>query len=327
MTPMKAWRQDRYGGPEVVTLVDAPLPQPAQGQLRIRPIAVSVNSADARIMRGTPWLIRLSFGLRRPRTAVQGRDVSGVVDAIGPGVSQFAVGDRVVGELTGGGFAEATLATPDQLVALENGVSHRVAAALPLAGGTAWQALDAARVGAGSRLLILGAGGGVGTLCVRLAVLRGAKVHALCSARAMSAVIAQGPDEVSDRQVDLRTLPAHRYDAIIVLGGNAPFSALRRLLAAPGRIIGISGGEHRVFGPLGSIITGSLSSIGNTRRFSPLIAAANPHITAELLTLAASEALTPVISHDYDFSEVPRALSHMDRGGVVGKTVVRLPAT
>ena len=321
-TTMTAWMQDRYGGPDVVRRVTAPVPTPRPGEVLMRVGAASLNSADVRIMRGLPLLVRLAFGVRRPRTPIPGRDVAGVVVATGPVVTALRTEDRVAGEISGGALAEFVACPADRLTRVPAEVDDATAAALPLAGGTAWQALDLAEVAAGDRVLVLGAGGGVGTFAVRLAVLWGAVVHALCSPRAIPAVTGLGPDEVGSREIDLESLPPGEFDAVIDLGGRAPLRSLERLLRQGGSVVSVAGGENRVVGPLGRMLRGAILSLGRGRRIRTLTAAARPGITAQLFALAASGDLRPVIEATHALAGAGDALARVDAGGVVGKVIV-----
>ncbi len=334
---MQAWSQDRYGGPDVLTLTRRDVPQPGAGEVLVRVTATSLNSADLRILRGDPLLVRLAYGLRRPRTPVPGRDVAGVVECVGGDVSDLAVGDRVVGDLAGGGLGTHVVAPADKLRRIPDALDDRTAATLPLAGGTAWQALDLAGIGTDSsepvesrtgrrRVLVLGAGGGVGTFAVRLAVLRGADVHALCSARAIEAVEALGAARVDDRSIDLATLEAASYDAVIDLGGVAPLRSLQRLLRDGGALVGVSGGTNPVFGPLGRMLRAAVLSIGSNRPLKSLAAVTKPAITEQLLQPAASGRLVPVVQQTFTHDAAPDALAQLDAGGVVGKLLVATDA-
>lgn len=318
---MTAWAQDVYGGPDVVQSREVPVPTPGAGEVRIDIAATALNSADVRIMRGEPLIVRAAFGLTRPKTPVPGRDVAGRVAALGPDVTGFRVGDRVVGELPGGGLAASVVARAASLVAIPDGVSDETAAALPLAGGTAWQALEKAAVDHGDRVLVLGAGGGVGLYAVRLAALRGAHVHALTRPDAMDAAAAQGAAETGDRDQDLATWSPDAWDAIIVLGGDAPLPVLQRLLREGGTLVSVSGGTGRVLGPLGRMLHGAIRS-NRTRRIRALAATAKPEITERLLQLAADGQLRPHISATWPRSRAGAALRAMDAGGVTGKLVV-----
>lgn len=320
---MTVWRQSRYGGPDVLaeTLVDRPVPAPDEVVVEVA--ASSLNSADIRILRGDPLLVRLAFGLRRPRTPVPGRDVAGTVVAIGDAVTSRRVGDRVVGEISGGGLGECVAASADRFAPVPDGLDLAVAATLPLAGGTAWQALDLGGVGQGSRVLVVGAGGGVGTFAVRLAVLRGADVDALCSAAALDVVAELGATRVRDRRAtDLAAEAPDSYDAVIDIAGSAPLRVLRRLVRPGGAVVLVSGGANRVFGPLGRILRAAVLSVGARRRLRPLAAVAKPEITAQLVALAASGDLQPPVERTFRRADARAALAHVDTGRTVGKIVV-----
>ncbi len=315
----QAWTQSRYGGPEVLGFAPQPVAAPRAGQVAIEVEATSLNSADVRIMRGEPLLLRLFFGLRRPRTATPGRDVMGRIVAVGEGEPTWQLGDRVVGELPGGGLSTVTLAAVDRIVRVPDGVDASVAACLPLAGGTAWQALDLARVTAGSRVLVIGAGGGVGSFAVRLAVLRGAVVDAWCSPRAQAMVQGLGAVQVDDYRT---AAVAGAYDAVIDIGGARPLRELQGAVRRGGRVVGVAGGANRVFGPIGRMLRGVLASIGAPVRIVPLAAAARPEITARLLALTSAGELRPHIERTFSLAEAPSALRHLDDGRAVGKVIV-----
>ena len=321
---MLAWAQTAYGGPDAVAAARVDVPAPRAGAVLVRVDATSLNSGDVRVMRGEPLLLRLVFGLRRPKTPTPGRDVAGTVVALGDGVADLAVGDRVVGELTGaGGLAEHVVAPVSELARIPDGLDSVTAATLPIAGGTAWQALDAAAVASGHRVLVVGAGGGVGTFAVRLAALRGAEVDALCGARAEPVVADLGAARTWDyREVGLADLPQDAYDAVIDVAGAVPLRALQGLARDGGTVVLVNGGEHRVFGPLGRMARGAVLSIGSRRRIRPLAAAVRPSLTAELAALAAAGELVPHVERTWPLAEARAALAHVDAGRTVGKVVV-----
>lgn len=329
---MPVWAQHRYGGPEVVALEQVPVPNPGPGEVLVEVAASSLNSADARLLRGDPALIRLAFGLRRP-SPVRGRDVAGVVVAVGPGVgpgagagagaSPHAVGDRVAGELPGGGLGAYVVGAASALAAVPASVPLEVAATVPLAGGTAWQALDAGRVVHGSRVLVVGAGGGVGTFTVALAAHRGARVHAIGGARSLEVLRGLGAEEAADhRSVDLRTWAPDAFDAVVDVVGTTPLRTLRRLVRPGGLVVGVGGGTDRVIGPLGRMLAGAVQSVGSTRRFRPLAARTDAALTARLLALVADGLTPPPIERTWPFGEARAALAHIDAGHTVGKIIV-----
>src|SRR5262245_23296433 len=151
---MPAWRQHRYGGPETIEREDADVPAPRRGEVLVRLRATGLNNGDIRVMRGEPLLVRIAFGLRRPRQSVRGMDAAATVVALGEGVTEFAVGQEVVGELpAGGGLARYAIAPVARLVPRPAALDPVVAATLPIAAGTAWQALERGGVASGRRVL------------------------------------------------------------------------------------------------------------------------------------------------------------------------------
>jgi NADPH:quinone reductase-like Zn-dependent oxidoreductase len=325
---MRAWTQHRYGGPDVVAFEESALPVPGAGEVLLRVRATALNSADVRIMRGDPALIRLAFGLRRPRVAVQGRDVAGTVVARGPGVTALGIGDEVMGEITGGGLAPYVSARASALVRRPPELDPIVAATLPLAGGTAWQALELG-VGAGAgdvvgaRVLVLGAGGGVGTFAVRLAALRGAQVTALAGERALPVLRQLGAAVAVDyRGTGVRDLAEASFDAVLAVAGAYRLRDLRRLVVRGGTVVLVTGGTNRITGPIAQILGSMVMSIGSPRRIRPLAAAAKPDVTTELIRLAAAGALAPHIERTWPLAEAGAALAHIDAGHTIGKVVV-----
>jgi NADPH:quinone reductase-like Zn-dependent oxidoreductase len=331
---MPAWRQHRYGEADAVALETTDVPAPGRGEVLLRLRATGLNNGDVRVMRGEPRLVRLVFGLGRPRQPVRGMDAAGTVVAVGEGVSTFAVGDEVVGELPGGGgLAPFALAPVARLVPRPPGLDPVVAAALPVAGGTAWQALELAEVTDAAararsepqRVLVIGASGGVGTFAVLLAALRGAQVWALCGERNRALVESLGADRTFDYravQPGSPELPEGTFDAVIDIAGTAPLRVLQTLVRDGGRVALVSGEGGRWLGPIPRILGAVLRSIGSKRSLRPLAATAKTDVLARLLALAASGALRPVIERRYAFTDAGAALAHVADGHSAGKVVV-----
>ena len=322
---MRAWAQQRYGGPETVEPVRVPVPTPGPADLLLRVRACGIHAGDARLMRGDPALVRLAFGIRRPRTATRGIDVAGTVVAMGAAVTGFRIGDEVVAEIgVGGGLAEYAIIPAARAVSRPARISPAVAAALPVSGGTAWQALDAAGVHSGSRVLVIGASGGVGTYTVQLAAERGAEVWALAGERALGLVTGLGAAHTFDyRQVQpgAPELPPASFDAVIDIAGTAPLATLRGLLREGGTVVLVSGAGGKILGPLGRMLKAAVLS-RRRRRIRSLAATARPEILAQLLELTDRGSIRPVIERTYSLDAARDALAHVDAGHAVGKVVV-----
>lgn len=194
---MKAIAQQRYGSADVLGLQDLDDPTAGPGEVLVRVHAAGVDPGVWISMTGRPYLARLAFGLRRPKVAVRGRDLAGVVAAVGEGVTRFQTGDEVYGTTTLGSYAEFAVAQEQRLARKPANASFAQAAAVPVSGQTALQAIKAADVQAGQHLMVIGAGGGIGTYAVQIAKARGAQVTAVCSAGKAELVRSSGPTRSS----------------------------------------------------------------------------------------------------------------------------------
>src|SRR5438034_649364 len=188
-TKMKAIVRHKYGTSDVLGLEDVDVPGLEGDRALVRVHAASVNALDWHLLRGLPYLVRLSEGLRRPKRSSMGVDVAGRVEAVGKNVTQFRPGDAVFGARDGA-FAEYVAAKEEKLVLKPANVSFEQAAAVPVAGCTALQALrDKGQVQPGQKVLINGAAGGVGTFAVQLAKAFGADVTAATSPREVDLIL------------------------------------------------------------------------------------------------------------------------------------------
>ncbi|GAA2884535.1 NAD(P)-dependent alcohol dehydrogenase [Microbacterium esteraromaticum] len=321
---MSAWEQEGYGPASGVRRVERPIPAPGRGEVLLQVRATALNAGDVRIMLGDPLLVRPVFGIRRPRNPVRGMDVAGTVVALGEGVDGVDVDEEVVVELPGGGgLAQYAVAPAVRLARRPAAVAPHLAATLPIAAGTAWQALDASGVGDGQRVLILGASGGVGTFAVQLAALRGAQVDATCSARNRVVVEGLGA-HVIDRDTRPARLPAESYDAVVEIASGAPLRDLRRLVRDGGSVVLVGGDGGRVLGPVPRMLRAALLSAGSNRRIRSLAATPRAEILTRLLDLVAVGRLHPLIEREYSFADVADALAHVEAGHTVGKVVVHV---
>ena len=315
---MTVWRQRRYGSAEAVRPETVPVPAPRAGEVLLQTDAVALNSGDIHLMRGEPGLVRVALGLRGPRIRGRGMDVAGTVLAVGDGVTEFAVGDAVVGSGRET-LADRVVVPAKRLTRLPETVAPAIAATLPIAGNTAVQTLDACRVGSGARVLIAGAGGGVGTFLVQLAADRGAEVWATCGERARPVLERLGAARTFDyRALELSDLPRGRFDAVVDIAGEPPLTVLRDLLAPGGTAALVGGDGHPFFGPFGRILRSAVTR----GRFRPITAVTRTETTAQLVELAASGRLTPHLERTFPLSQAQAALAYVEAGRTVGKVVV-----
>lgn len=320
---MKAIVQDRYGSPDRLELRDVDQPVPAAGEVLVRVRAASVNAADWHRLRGQPWLARVEIGLRRPKNLIAGMDVTGVVAAVGPGVTGFAPGDEVYGLATGGAFAEYARAKATQLAPRPAALSVEQAAAVPLAAITALAALrDGGGLVAGQRVLVNGASGGVGTFAVQLARVLGAEVTAVCSTRNVELVRSLGADHVIDyRRVDFAA-SGQRHDLV----GNRSLPDLRRVLTDAGTLVLSGGGvpgEGKVVGPFALMTRAWL--VGFRSRQRMVVLSTLPPGAEALATLAehlGTGHIAPVVERTYPLVEVPDAIRRLEGEHARGKLVI-----
>lgn len=320
--PMKAIVYCDYGPPEVLKLETIEKPEPAGDQVLVKVHAASVNPLDYHYMRGTPFVMRLDGGLRKPKTTRLGVDFAGTVEAVGPNVREMKPGDQVFGGRTGA-FAEYVVASEGRLVRKPENISFEQAAAVPIAGVTALQALrDKARVKPGQRVLINGASGGVGTFAVQVAKSLGAHVTAVCSTRNVELVQSLGADEAIDYTRQDYTKPGQQYDAIIDMVGNHPVSAHKEVLKPSGVYVIVGGPKGKWLAPLDRIVSAAVQSRFGDQKFGMIMAKITKDDLTVLSELLRSEKVTPVIDRRYPLSEVPEAVRYLETGRARGKVII-----
>lgn len=323
---MKAITYTQYGSPDMLRFTDVPKPALRDGHVLVKIHAVAVNSADDRLLRGEPRVMRLMFGLFKPKNTILGSDIAGRVEAVGRGVTQFRVGDAVYGELSGsgmGGFAEYVVAPVGVLAHKPAQLSFEEAAAVPMAGITALQALrDQARLRAGEQVLIYGASGGVGTFAVQIAKALGARVTTATSARKMAQARELGADTALDYAHADFALGDAQYDVIIAVNGYRPIAEYRRALRPGGRYVMVGGSDAQIFQAL---FLGGLMSRGGIRLSSLMAKPGSADLDA-LRELIDAGSIRPIIDRSYRLSEAADAVRYLAGGHASGKVVITVKA-
>lgn len=326
--PMQAIIYCDYGPPDVLQLATIEKPVPADDQILVRVHAAAANPYDWHFIRGVPYFMRLMAGLRKPRELRVGVDYSGTVAAVGPSVTRFKPGDEVFGMRTGA-FGEYVAARADGSVALKPaGVTFEQAAAVPIAGLTALQALRHAGVGPGDRILINGASGGVGTFMVQFAKVMGAHVTGVCSTRNVELVHSLGADRIIDYRKVNYTEQDEKYDVIVDNVSNHGFLANRRALTPSGKYVQIGGGgpeEGKWIGALITLIKAPLLSPFISQEMGFFLAEGNAKDLSEIGGLIGSGRVRPVIDRHYALREVPEAIRYLETGRARGKVIITLP--
>ncbi len=322
-TTMRAIVQDAYGTAGVTRVAKVPVPQIGADEALVAVSAAGVDRGTWHLMTGDPRLVRLGTGIRRPRRATPGRDLAGVVVGTGSAVTELTVGDEVLG-IGAGAFAEYAVAKASKLVRRPEGLGVEKAAALPISGLTAMQAVhDVAQVEKGQQVLILGASGGVGSFAVQMAHAAGADVTGVCSAAKADLVLSLGADRVVDYREG--ALPTDRFDVVIDIGGRPSLSRLRSL-TMPGGVAVLIGGEG------GGAITGGFGRPFRAAALSPfvpqrlrmLISKESGDDLRRLVELTRTGEVTPAVERAFPLAEAAAAVDHVAAGRARGKVVVTL---
>jgi NADPH:quinone reductase-like Zn-dependent oxidoreductase len=327
---MRAIVQDRYGPPDVLALREIAEPVVGDRDVLVRVHAAGLDQGVWHVMAGLPYMVRvMGFGLRAPKVRVRGTEVAGRVEAIGGNVTRLQPGDEVFGTCDGS-FAEYVCAREDKLARKPSNLSFEQAAAVPVSGCTALHGLrDKGELRAGQRVLIVGAGGGVGTFAVQLAKSFGADVTGVCSAAKADLVRSIGADDVIDYTREDFADGRRHYDLILDTAGNRSLSHLRRALTPRGTLVIVGGeGGGRWTGGFGrQIVRAPVVSIFVGQRLRPLVSVERTEDLELLRERIEAGQVTPVIDRTYPLDEVPAAIRYMREGRVGGKVVITvLPA-
>lgn len=323
---MKAIVQDRYGSADALELRDIDPPFISADEVLLEVRAAGVEPGVWHLMTGLPYLVRvMGYGLVRPKYPVRGRDVAGRVEAVGAHVTRFQPGDEVFGTCEGS-FAEYAAAREDKLALKPANLSFEEAAVIPISGMTALQALrDKGRVKPGDKVLIIGAGGGVGTFAIQLAKAFGAEVTGVCSTTKVAFVESLGADHVIDYTREDFADRAGHYDLIIDNAGNRSLSELRRALAEDGTLVIVGGEEGGAWvGPADRIVPAAILSPFLRQRLLPLMSVERQDDLRLLGEMAESGEFRPAVDRRYPLVEAPDAVRYVGEGHARGKVVVTI---
>ena len=323
---MRAVVQSRYGAvpEEVLELADVPVPDITDEEVLIEVRAASVDRGTWHVMAGLPYALRFAgFGVRRPAAINPGRSVAGVVVRAGSNALGFRPGDEVFGICEGGSFAEYARASARKIARMSPTISFEEAAALPVSGLTALQAVrDHAVVEAGDDVLVLGASGGVGMFATQIALARGARVTAVCSTGKVAAVRRLGVDRVIDYTVE-DPLAGHRYDTILDIGGCSRLRPLRAALQPRGRLVIVGGmSDGRLFGGVDRQVRASLWSPFVSQRLRSFVNSENSGDLEALRRLVEAGVVSPSVDDVFALDETSRAIRALIEGRVSGKAVI-----
>jgi NADPH:quinone reductase-like Zn-dependent oxidoreductase len=334
---MKAMVYHTYGSPDVLHCEEVAKPVPGDDQVLIRVRAAALNALDVGLMKGRPYFARFFFGFPNPKITRPGRDVAGEVEAVGASVTRFKPGDAVFGACSGkswmdkadGAFAEYACTVEKALSAKPAKVTFEQAASLPVAGLTALQGLrDKGKLQPGQKVLINGAGGGVGTFAVQIAKALGGKVTAVSNSKNLELMRSIGADYVLDYTHEDFTRSGQHYDIIFDCHPSHSPLACRRVLSPNGIYVAVGGPTGHLAGAiarmLATVFLAFVVSRFTTRKVVMFVAKVNHEDLGTLAELVASGKVTPVIEKSYWLSETAQAMRDLDEGHARGKLVVSL---
>jgi NADPH:quinone reductase-like Zn-dependent oxidoreductase len=320
---MKAIVRTKYGPPEVLKLEEVAKPTPKDNEVLVKIHAASINSWDWDLLRGTPFMNRLVFGVLKPKTKILGCDIAGRVEAVGRNVKQFQPGDEVFGDISGcgfGGFAEYVCASENALALKSAGMTFEQAAAVPQAGLLALQGLrDKGQIQKGQKVLINGAGGGAGTFAVQIAKSYGAEVTGVDSTGKLDMLRSIGADHVIDYTQEDFTKNGQHYDLVLDVVTYRSIFDYKRVLSPKGIYVMLGGGSWaRVYQ---AMFLGPWISMTGSKKMGILMHKPNKGL-AFMKELLEAGKVVPVIDKRYPLSKVPEALRYFGKGDAKGKVVI-----
>ncbi len=321
---MKAVVQNSYGL-DALTVTDQPAPMVGPAQIRIKVSASSVNPMDWHLATGSPEIVHLVEGFRRPKHAIPGREACGVIDQLGAGVTDFEIGQPVFGWLTGG-FAEYAVAEAARMSATPSGTAEAECAAMPIAGATALEAVERGKV-EGKRVVVNGASGGVGHFAVQIAKAFGAnRVAGVCSSKNADFVRGLGADEVI--AYDAEDFTTQQWDVVIDCVGNRTGSEIRRTLVSDGRWVVVGdNNKEGLLGPAPRLLARLARWQFGSRTCHWFVQGEEGRYLKDLAALVAEGAVRTHLSETIDLAEVRTGYDRIEAGRTVGKLAINVDLT
>jgi NADPH:quinone reductase-like Zn-dependent oxidoreductase len=320
---MKALTQHRYGTTEAVKLRDIDRPDPHEGHVLVRVVAAGMDRGAQHFMTGEPYLMRLlGFGLRAPSVAVPGTNFAGVIESVGPGVTEFEPGDEVYGT-TRGTFAEYAAAPVEKVAPKPPELSFEEAAVLPYPGFVALQALsDHGHVQSGQHVLVVGASGAVGTVAVQLAVALGATVTGVCSGAHAHLVRSLGASDIVDYTKEDFADRSRRFDLVLDIGGRTSVARLRRALTQKGTLVIIGGEGDRWVGGIQRQLWASFLSAFVSQKLRAFVVNENATELLRMNQFVAAGKVRPVLGPTFPLREGAAAIAAFETGRAQGRIVI-----
>ncbi len=320
---MKAIVYTKYGSPDVLQLKEVEKPTPKEDEVLIRIYAAAVTAGDVIVVKGEPFLVRLSSGLLEPKHKIPGKEMAGRVEAVGGNVKQFQPGDEVFGDLSvcGWGAFSEYVSVPENAIALKPAnLTFEEAAAVPESAVVALQGLrDKGKIQPAQKVLINGASGGVGSFAVQIAKSFGAEVTAVCSTRNLDMARSIGADHVIDYTQEDFTQNGQRYDLILAANGYHPLSDYKGALSPKGIYVMTGGSGAQMFQ---AMLQGPIISMTGSKTMGNMLVKPNKNDLVFMKELLEAGKVVPVIDRRYPLSAVPEALRYLEEGHARGKVVI-----
>jgi NADPH:quinone reductase-like Zn-dependent oxidoreductase len=319
---MKAITRTVYGPAESLSFGEVPMPEIGDDDVLMKVHASSVNPYDWHLLRGEPYVLRLSAGFRRPKNHDMGIDAAGIVTAVGAKVTRFKIGDHVFG-IARGAFAEYAAANEERLASKPDALTFESAASIPCAGNTALIAVrDIGQVKSGMTVLVNGASGGVGSYAVQIAKSLGAEVTGVCSTRNVELVKSIGAAEVVDYTRDDFSRRPQRYDVVVDTIGNRTLRDLRRVLKPRGTLVVAGGGHGKWIQPMSLLLKALVVSPFVRQQLKAFMAGATTENLETLSALVIAGGVVPLVDRTCSLGETPGALGYVEEGHARGKVII-----